>query len=216
MVKFLCLFLGFLSLVIYPAGGANLKTATDVKEQFEIIIDNNALSFPKATIGKISEEKKITTLVKGDALYQIYIQATSLKADDKKELPPSVIEFKEKSEPHWLSASNKQKPVLTTPAMANEKGDQKEIAFRLNIPPSAEDGLYNGELTVIACAYKEHPEVLSVSSADNGGRVQSGWPALPDMVMVGNVNDGTRAAGSDMSSAIYEVTLAAPGRQAMQ
>ncbi|MCL6479275.1 MAG: hypothetical protein K6T65_12855 [Peptococcaceae bacterium] len=155
IVKFLCLFLGLFSLVVFPAGGAGLETTADMQEQFEIIMDKDALSFPKAAIGQISGEQKITALVKGNALYQLYIQATSFTTDDLKELPPSVLEFKEKSEPSWHPASHAQVPVLTKPAMANEKGDRKEIAFRLNIPPDAEEGLYNCRMTVIACVYMQ-------------------------------------------------------------
>jgi len=81
---------------------------------------------------------------------------------------------------------------------------------------------------------RDHPDVLFVSSAGNDGDVVDGtrrYPSgldLPNMITVGNVmNDGTRAAGqkdedgikvskSNMASANFEVTLAAPGEQAVK
>lgn len=81
---------------------------------------------------------------------------------------------------------------------------------------------------------RDHPDVLFVCSAGNDGEVVNGdtrYPsglALPNMITVGNImNDGTRAAGqkdedgrvvskSNMASANFEVTLAAPGEQAVK
>lgn len=70
---------------------------------------------------------------------------------------------------------------------------------------------------------KEHSDVLFVCSAGNNGKALNGenrYPSglsLPNMITVGNVmNDGTRAASSNMSSANFEVTLAAPGQQSVQ
>ena len=69
---------------------------------------------------------------------------------------------------------------------------------------------------------KDHPDVIFVCSAGNNGKVVDGsrrYPSglnLPNMITVGNVmNDGTRAASSNMSSPNFEVTLAAPGQQAV-
>jgi len=149
-IKLLCLLLGLLCLIICPANGANLETEANTQSQLDVILDNSTLSFPVATIGKISEERRITAQVKGSGLYRLYIQATVLKADDSKELPAAVLEFKEKSESDWLPASSTSVPVLTTPAMAKAGGDQREIAFRLNIPPSAKAGLYSCEVTITA------------------------------------------------------------------
>ncbi len=68
----------------------------------------------------------------------------------------------------------------------------------------------------------EHKDVLFVCSAGNNGNVQDGsrrFPsglALPNMITVGNImNDGTNKAKSNMSSANFEVTLAAPGEQSV-
>lgn len=68
----------------------------------------------------------------------------------------------------------------------------------------------------------EHKEVLFVCSAGNDGNVQDGrrrFPsglALPNMITVGNImNDGTNTASSNMASANFEVTLAAPGEQSI-
>lgn len=81
---------------------------------------------------------------------------------------------------------------------------------------------------------RDHTDVLFICSAGNDGEVVNGgtrYPsglALPNMITVGNVmNDGTRAAGqkdedgrvvskSNMASANFEVTLAAPGEQAVK
>ncbi len=81
---------------------------------------------------------------------------------------------------------------------------------------------------------RDHPDVLFVCSAGNDGEVVDGdrrYPSglnLPNMITVGNVmNDGSRAAGqrnadgteaskSNMASANFEVTLAAPGEQAVK
>ncbi len=68
-----------------------------------------------------------------------------------------------------------------------------------------------------------HPNVLFVGSAGNGGASLDGthrYPSglnLPNMITVGNVNnDGTKEQWSNTSSANFEVTLAAPGHQAVQ
>jgi len=124
-VKLLCLFLGLLSLTICPASEADLEIKIDPRKQFEVVLDNNSLSFPLVATGKMSEERSITTLVKGNDFYQLYVQATVLKADGLKELSPAVLEFREKSESRWLPASDTLIPVLATPAMANVMGDQK-------------------------------------------------------------------------------------------
>jgi len=81
---------------------------------------------------------------------------------------------------------------------------------------------------------RDHPDVLFVCSAGNDGEVVDGnrrFPSglnLPNMITVGNVmNDGSRTAGqrdadgletskSNMASANFEVTLAAPGEQAVK
>ncbi len=81
---------------------------------------------------------------------------------------------------------------------------------------------------------RDHPDVLFVCSAGNDGEVVDGnrrFPSglnLPNMITVGNVmNDGSKAAGqrdadgletskSNMASANFEVTLAAPGEQAVK
>jgi subtilisin family serine protease len=81
---------------------------------------------------------------------------------------------------------------------------------------------------------RDHPDVLFVCSAGNDGEVVDGdrrYPSglnLPNMITVGNVmNDGSRAAGQrdadgletskcNMASANFEVTLAAPGEQAVK
>ncbi len=69
---------------------------------------------------------------------------------------------------------------------------------------------------------EEHPGVLFVCSAGNNGRsldgsrrFPSGMP-LPNIITVGALdNDGATAEYSNMASANYEVTLAAPGTQAI-
>lgn len=69
-----------------------------------------------------------------------------------------------------------------------------------------------------------HPDVLFVASAGNDGQSVDGsrrYPSglnLPNMITVGNVNnDGTTAGtGTNTASANFEVTLAAPGHQAVQ
>ncbi len=74
---------------------------------------------------------------------------------------------------------------------------------------------------------REHPDVLFVCSAGNTQKVKDGantWPGgrnLPNMVTVGNVkNDGSKWQGSSMMNSTagheYEVTLAAPGHEAVQ
>ena len=65
-----------------------------------------------------------------------------------------------------------------------------------------------------------HPKVLFVAAAGNDGTAPpSDWPAgfaLDNMITVGNLmNDGTTAASSNRSSGTFEVTLAAPGQQAV-
>ncbi|ABZ83768.1 subtilase, putative [Heliomicrobium modesticaldum Ice1] len=69
---------------------------------------------------------------------------------------------------------------------------------------------------------QEHPNILFVCSAGNNGKVLDGsrrYPSglnLPNMITVGNVrNDGTRANSSNMAGPNYEVTIAAPGQQAV-
>lgn len=69
---------------------------------------------------------------------------------------------------------------------------------------------------------REYPYILFVCSAGNDNRALDGskrYPSglsLPNMVTVGNVrNDGSNRARSSMSSSNYEVTLAAPGQQAV-
>ena len=155
-----CFILGLFCLAVFPAGG-DISEERDIsendnknKDYLELSTEDKALEFPKATIGQISEEQKITTIVQGNDHYQLYIQATSLMANESTELPPSVIEFKEESEQYWLHASDAQIPVLSTPAKAKNKGDHKRIAIRLNIPESAVAGLYTGEMTVIASVYQ--------------------------------------------------------------
>ncbi|MDF9407310.1 hypothetical protein L7E55_02880 [Pelotomaculum isophthalicicum JI] len=181
-VKLLCLLLGSLCLIICSANGANLETKANIQKQLDVIIDANSLSFPTVNVGKISEEKNVTVMVKGNDLYQLYIQATVLKADGLKELLPTVLEFKEKSESRWLPASDALIPVLTTPAMAKASGDQKEIAFRLNVPPSAKPGLYSCEVNIIACVY-----------ADANKSVNKDIPAgvSEDVHKIDNENDST-------------------------
>lgn len=70
---------------------------------------------------------------------------------------------------------------------------------------------------------RRHPEVLFVGSAGNSGRAQDGEHRFPsgapwaNMITVGNVNDdGTTHESSNRSSDNFEVTLAAPGHQAVQ
>ncbi len=88
---------------------------------------------------------------------------------------------------------------------------------------------------VLASAYKkffekmsrEHPDVLFVCSAGNDGKARNGaerFPSglsLPNMITVGNVlNDGSVAPSSnkknDTPGQEYEVTLAAPGDEAVR
>lgn len=79
-----------------------------------------------------------------------------------------------------------------------------------------------------AAAYKkffekmaaDHPDVLFVCSAGNNGSALDGtkrYPsglALSNMITVGNLdNDGSRWNSSNMNSANFEVTLAAPGHR---
>ncbi|KJS18480.1 MAG: hypothetical protein VR69_00395 [Peptococcaceae bacterium BRH_c4b] len=162
-----CFLLGLFCLAVYPAGGDISENDNNNKEYIELSTEDKALGFPKATIGQISEEQRITTIVQGNDRYQLYIQATSLVTDDSKELPPSVIEFKEESEQFWLHASDALIPVLSTPAKAKNKGDQKRIAIRLNIPESAVPGLYTGEMTVIASVCQFPQEIESPESAES-------------------------------------------------
>lgn len=68
----------------------------------------------------------------------------------------------------------------------------------------------------------DHPDVLFVCSAGNHRQSVNGlrhWPAglnLPNMITVGNImNDGTKADSSNTASNNFEVTLAAPGQQAV-
>ena len=70
---------------------------------------------------------------------------------------------------------------------------------------------------------KDHPEVLFVCSAGNDGIAVNGtlrYPSglkLPNMITVGNImNDGSKAPKSNMESNNFEVTLAAPGEQAVK
>jgi len=70
---------------------------------------------------------------------------------------------------------------------------------------------------------RDHPDVLFVCSAGNDGEVVSGtqrYPSglnLPNMITVGNImNDGSKAPKSNMESQNFEVTLAAPGEQAVK
>lgn len=82
----------------------------------------------------------------------------------------------------------------------------------------------------VAAAYKkffekmavDHPDVIFVCSAGNDGKVVDGskrFPsghALPNMVTVGALdNDGRTAEYSNKASENYEVTLGAPGTQAV-
>ncbi len=162
-----CFILGLFCLAVYPAGGDISENDNNNKEYLELTTEDKALEFPKATTGQISEEQSITTIVQGNDRYQLYIQATSLKANESTELPPSVIEFKEASEQYWLHASDALIPVLSTPAKAKNKGDQKRIAIRLNIPESAVPGLYTGEMTVIASVYQFPTEIVCPESAES-------------------------------------------------
>jgi hypothetical protein len=68
----------------------------------------------------------------------------------------------------------------------------------------------------------DHPDVLFVCSAGNNGQALNGtrrFPSglsLPNMITVGALNgDGSRAGFSSMKSGNYEVTLGAPGRDAV-
>ena len=70
---------------------------------------------------------------------------------------------------------------------------------------------------------KDHPDVLFVCSAGNDGIAANGtlrYPSglkLPNMITVGNImNDGSKAPKSNMESNNFEVTLAAPGEQAIK
>jgi hypothetical protein len=70
---------------------------------------------------------------------------------------------------------------------------------------------------------RDHPDVLFVCSAGNDGAVVNGtlrYPSglkLPNMITVGNImNDGSKAPKSNMESGNFEVTLAAPGEQAVK
>ena len=68
---------------------------------------------------------------------------------------------------------------------------------------------------------QRHPDVLFVGSAGNDGVVPTyRWPsglALPNMITVGNVmNDGSTVASSNRAGPGMEVTLAAPGQQAVR
>lgn len=70
---------------------------------------------------------------------------------------------------------------------------------------------------------RDHPDVLFVCSAGNDGAVVNGtlrYPGglkLPNMITVGNImNDGSKAPKSNMESSNFEVTLAAPGEQAVK
>lgn len=151
-VKIFFLLLAF-SLSIYPAGGAYKEDSADIQENLTLIAANDELSFPEAYIGQISSEQKMIAIVQEDAPYQLYIESTSLVADERRKLPPSVLEFKLESAPNWLSASDGRVSLLTTPEVPDKKGRRKEILFRLNIPPTVEVGLYKGEITVIASVY---------------------------------------------------------------
>ncbi len=69
---------------------------------------------------------------------------------------------------------------------------------------------------------EKHPDVLFVCSGGNGGQVMDGSKrvpsglALPNMITVGALdNDGTTASYADKASANYEITLGAPGTQAV-
>lgn len=69
----------------------------------------------------------------------------------------------------------------------------------------------------------DHPDTLFVASAGNNSQVVDGSRRFPsglpldNMITVGNVmNDGTKAASSNEASANFEVTLAAPGEQALK
>jgi len=79
--------------------------------------------------------------------------------------------------------------------------------------------VYNRFFTKMAA---DHPGVLFVCSGGNGGKVMDGskrFPSglkLPNMITVGALNaDGTTASYADKASANYEVTLGAPGTQAV-
>ncbi|HSQ38223.1 MAG TPA: S8 family serine peptidase, partial [Acidimicrobiia bacterium] len=71
---------------------------------------------------------------------------------------------------------------------------------------------------------RDHPDVVFVAAAGNAGdtapdgsrNLPGGFP-LPNVITVGNVyNDGTTVASSNQSSATFEVTIAAPGHQAVR
>ncbi len=91
------------------------------------------------------------------------------------------------------------------------------------------------ESPTVAAAYRkffekmsrDHPDVLFVCSAGNDGKARDGsqrYPSglnLPNMITVGNImNDGTTAPSSnkmnDAPGQEYEVTLAAPGDEAVR
>ncbi len=68
---------------------------------------------------------------------------------------------------------------------------------------------------------QRHPDVLFVASAGNNGHTPTNrWPsghALPNMITVGNVNnDGSTNWSSNLAGPGMEVTLAAPGDQAVR
>lgn len=69
---------------------------------------------------------------------------------------------------------------------------------------------------------QDHPDVVFVCSGGNGGTVMNGSKRipsglkLPNMITVGALNaDGTTADYADKASADYEITLGAPGTQAV-
>lgn len=69
---------------------------------------------------------------------------------------------------------------------------------------------------------QRHPDVLFVAAAGNDSVAPAGgfWPGgspLPNMITVGNVmNDGSTVASSNRAGPGMEVTLAAPGQQAVR
>lgn len=79
---------------------------------------------------------------------------------------------------------------------------------------------YHRYLTKMAA---DHPEVLFVAAAGNYASSEDGsryWPGglqLPNLITVGNVNnDGTNNSSTNTANAGFEVTLAAPGHEAVQ
>ncbi len=90
---------------------------------------------------------------------------------------------------------------------------------KLQDPDEETSAAYKKFFTKMAA---EHPDVLFVCSAGNDGvprdgdkRYPSGF-ALSNMITVGNVmNDGTVATSSNRQSDNFEVTMAAPGDQAV-